>query len=158
MVLADLAVWYGSACELVRVAQHAERLKPRSRASNWTRLDIELCPSPGAFHGRDALDVAGEPCIQPCISACLSCPFGFQNSKYSVYRVGNSNDPFFTPPGRVRGRDGKLYPARLTPRKLRTDAALYRRRAAGESLRALADDYGVHPTTLWKHFRKLERA
>jgi lambda repressor-like predicted transcriptional regulator len=37
-------------------------------------------------------------------------------------------------------------------RRLRPDADLYRRRADGESLRALAPDYGVAHTTLSRHF------
>ncbi len=39
-------------------------------------------------------------------------------------------------------------------RRLRPDAELYRRRADGESLRALAPDYGVAHTTLSRHFAR----
>jgi hypothetical protein len=39
-------------------------------------------------------------------------------------------------------------------RRLRADRELYRRRAGGESLRALAADYGVAHTTLSRHFAR----
>jgi lambda repressor-like predicted transcriptional regulator len=39
-------------------------------------------------------------------------------------------------------------------RRLQPDADLYRRRAAGESLRALARDYAVAHTTLGRHFAR----
>jgi hypothetical protein len=39
-------------------------------------------------------------------------------------------------------------------RRLQADRELYRRRAAGESLRALASDYGVVHTTLSRHFAR----
>jgi lambda repressor-like predicted transcriptional regulator len=43
-------------------------------------------------------------------------------------------------------------------RRLRPDGELYRRRAAGESVRALAPDYGVAHTTLSRHFARPEAA
>ena len=43
-------------------------------------------------------------------------------------------------------------------RRLRPDAELYRRRAAGESLRALAPDYRVAHTTLSRHFARPQAA
>ena len=43
-------------------------------------------------------------------------------------------------------------------RRLQPDRALYRRRAAGESLRALAPDYGVAHTTLSRHFARPQTA
>ena len=43
-------------------------------------------------------------------------------------------------------------------RRLRPDGELYRRRAAGESLRALARDYGVAHTTLGRHFARPQAA
>ena len=43
-------------------------------------------------------------------------------------------------------------------RRLRPDGELYRRRAAGESLRALARDYGVAHTTLSRHFARPQAA
>jgi hypothetical protein len=43
-------------------------------------------------------------------------------------------------------------------RRLRPDAELYRRRAAGESLRALAPDYGVAHTTLGRYFARPQAA
>jgi hypothetical protein len=61
------------------------------------------------------------------------------------------------PIGKVRGRDGKLYPATRPLRTLRVDTALFRRLARGDSARSIAADYGVAPSTVTRFKARMER-
>lgn len=58
----------------------------------------------------------------------------------------------FSKSDRSIGKHGKSY----SLRKLRFDPELFRRRERGESLCALATDYGVHHSTLARFIERLE--